>query len=421
MYSIQQQFFRLFRTGSIRQYARAEVMKIRQSYWIENKYIMSGSGSVSASLRAMLNSFYKLQYLQYHQHFVKGLQKDPIRRDHFVFPGENRSVQFAQFVDIALWLLSVVNENEPFSDFDEFDDPGTIVQKLVIEMQKIGYNSTFPETKLIMGYGEATTAALDFLTDQALEKTGFQFEAPEYGTSQHDGGHDGDDDEIADETGMNESMSMSDDDPDVDDSSSERDAKRIKSNVDQVEWKAELDRVSQRLIVPKATIGDKNWRSFLDSSMEHLRMMDEVSKSLEPQLQHISRTVSGDIEQIATKEAIVNQNFRKQIDEFQNEKLQQLKLEKSHEERTERKKELAEKLDQTLKELEEVKKMMDERGNSMTDTTPLVQMRESLQRLRDENKELDIRIGVLDYTITQCMIKNRSSQKCISQENDDEE
>ncbi len=75
--------------------------------------------------------------------------------------------------------------------------------------------------------------------------------------------------------------------------------------------------------------------------------------------------------------------------------MQQRKLEKSHEERTERKKHLAEKLAQTLKELEEVKKMMDEKGNSMTDTTPLVQIRESLQRLKDENKELDIRIGVL--------------------------
>ncbi len=75
--------------------------------------------------------------------------------------------------------------------------------------------------------------------------------------------------------------------------------------------------------------------------------------------------------------------------------MQQLKLEKSHEERTERNKHLAGKLAQTLKELEEVKKMMDEKGNSMTDTTPLVQIRESLQRLKDENKELDIRIGVL--------------------------
>ncbi len=46
-------------------------------------------------------------------------------------------------------------------------------------------------------------------------------------------------------------------------------------------------------------------------------MIDKESTSLEPQLLHISRIVYNDIEQITTKEAIVNENFRDQIDEFQ--------------------------------------------------------------------------------------------------------
>jgi len=44
---------------------------------------------------------------------------------------------------------------------------------------------------------------------------------------------------------------------------------------------------------------------------------------------------------------------------------------------------------------------MESKSSSVTDATPLVDIRAAIQRLRNENKEMDIRIGVLDYELIQ--------------------
>ena len=44
---------------------------------------------------------------------------------------------------------------------------------------------------------------------------------------------------------------------------------------------------------------------------------------------------------------------------------------------------------------------MESKSSSVTDATPLVDIRAAIQRLRKENKEMDIRIGVLDYELIQ--------------------
>ena len=58
-------------------------------------------------------------------------------------------------------------------------------------------------------------------------------------------------------------------------------------------------------------------------------------------------------------------------------------------------------------QLDEVKSTMDERGNSMTDTTPLVKIKKALQRLKREIKEMELRMGVVSHTIMQAKIRSR--------------
>ena len=42
-----------------------------------------------------------------------------------------------------------------------------------------------------------------------------------------------------------------------------------------------------------------------------------------------------------------------------------------------------------------MKKKMDDKASSVTDSSALVEIRTAVERLRNENKELDIRIGIL--------------------------
>ena len=62
-------------------------------------------------------------------------------------------------------------------------------------------------------------------------------------------------------------------------------------------------------------------------------------------------------------------------------------------------------------EIEMVKNEMEERGSSMTDGSPLVNIRKSLARMKGEITGMDIRIGVIEHTMLQARVKNRENLK----------
>jgi len=73
-----------------------------------------------------------------------------------------------------------------------------------------------------------------------------------------------------------------------------------------------------------------------------------------------------------------------------------------------------------------MKKKMESKSSSVTDATTLVDIRAAIQRLKKENKEMDIRIGVLDYQLIQArMTEAKGSQELstshgVSDDNDEE-
>lgn len=66
-------------------------------------------------------------------------------------------------------------------------------------------------------------------------------------------------------------------------------------------------------------------------------------------------------------------------------------------------------------ELDQRKKQIDLKVNSVTDANPLVEIRAAIQRLRKENRELDIRIGMLVsvMVIISGWVKDLDSDTCV--------
>ena len=66
---------------------------------------------------------------------------------------------------------------------------------------------------------------------------------------------------------------------------------------------------------------------------------------------------------------------------------------------------------------------MESKSSSVTDATPLVEIRAAIQRLKKENKEMDIRIGVLDYELIQARMAEANQEYSTSRgiSDDDEE
>ncbi|KAI5607857.1 intraflagellar transport protein 57-like [Silurus asotus] len=60
-------------------------------------------------------------------------------------------------------------------------------------------------------------------------------------------------------------------------------------------------------------------------------------------------------------------------------------------------------------ELEKVKQEMDEKGSSMSDGAPVVKIRQSLTKLKQEIQEMDVRMGVVEHTLLQAKLKEKDN------------
>ena len=68
-------------------------------------------------------------------------------------------------------------------------------------------------------------------------------------------------------------------------------------------------------------------------------------------------------------------------------------------------------LSQIADDLEVIKAEMEERGSSMTDGTPLVNIRRALTRMKQEILTMNVRIGVVEHTVLQAKLKDKSNMQ----------
>ncbi|NXT79291.1 IFT57 protein, partial [Zapornia atra] len=59
--------------------------------------------------------------------------------------------------------------------------------------------------------------------------------------------------------------------------------------------------------------------------------------------------------------------------------------------------------------LERVKQETEEKGSSMTDGAPLVKIKQALTKLKQETIQMDIQIGVMEHTLLQSKLKEKSN------------
>ena len=62
---------------------------------------------------------------------------------------------------------------------------------------------------------------------------------------------------------------------------------------------------------------------------------------------------------------------------------------------------LTNELSEISEELADIKGQMDSRGNSMTDTSPLILIKKALSRIKSEVKQMDLLIGAVEHTLLQ--------------------
>ncbi|XP_058819115.1 intraflagellar transport protein 57 homolog [Topomyia yanbarensis] len=357
----------------------------------------------------------KLKLLNFERLLLKEMKMKQINRYYFLKsfnPGE----QFFMFTSICAWLIRKIGKT--FDQPQEFDDPNMVISRIIRVLQEMDVPTDFQTNKLIQGAGPICIYIMDCLATQALKLTKFQLKRPEC-KKEDDPMVDliENDSEIILEKVEEEQMAGASDESDdegnglfdlnlIDQKSKKIINKEYKvdSLTDSENWRLELERVLPQLKVVVKT-DPRDWRAHLEQ-MRNLRSnIEAATQETGNQLKKLQMDISYVMEKIESREKHLNNDLKELLHTYKgilvefNQIDKQIK--KSDADKTEKEHELS----KITNELENIKVQMEQRGNSMTDGSPLINIKKAIFRIKEEISEMDIKIGVMEHALNSEIIK----------------
>ncbi|KAG5183718.1 intra-flagellar transport protein 57-domain-containing protein [Tribonema minus] len=366
--------------------------------------------------------------LDYENEFCRPKNLLPFTRGYFTIPAENAGLQFRSFQEIAAWLINIATGNDDMFKIDKYDDPTTSVNKIMLALKSLSSGLDFPASRLRQPYGDAVASTLDFLTSRVLSVRNITFGRPLYS-----------EDPIADEAEVDDAADLGEiDDTAIQDDGVEEDPglgafegegagfdeellgtstsqyQVLEGKIDPVEWQKELERVGPKLKLGQATLG-KEWRSHVEQTKTLEAGLHTGMPEANTQLSVISTEVADTLDKLRIKERYINSQNEALKEDMQFQALQvngQLKAAgQAHQACSSSVSELTTKLAELSEEVDELKEAMADRGNKMSEASPLVAMKHSLQQIKDEIKTFDLRIGVVSHTLLATKIRLSKTEK----------
>lgn len=356
----------------------------------------------------------KLKLLDCEKKFCQVRDQPSLQRWCFAMPGRNPSIQFALFLDLCSWLLQQVTDDGNFFKVDKFDDPNTSVNKLMLALRKLDFGLDFAAARLKQAHGEAPVGVLDFLTDKACEKS-FTRTRPEYSGEQEEelaadedadvGGIEDDIEAVEEEEAMFKELVATSPEQDPGYKSQHE---ILKSKIDPIAWQTELERVGPRLRIAQRGTSGKEWRAHVDLTKASEVKLCEVMPVAQKQLEALAERTTRAQNKIGLKENYINKQFETKKEAYATLKQALDAVAKAYEESSDHVSKLTTELAGIADQLDEMKGTMADRGNSMTDTSPLVQIKQALKQIKLEVVAFDLQIGVVGHTLMQQKLRRGS-------------
>ncbi|KAK3107866.1 hypothetical protein FSP39_023899, partial [Pinctada imbricata] len=292
-----------------------------------------------------------------------------------------------------------------------------------------GHSIDFPPSKLKQGCGEHTIYVLDRLADEALKNTGFRWGRPEYPEEEMDEENIVEDDAELTLNDVEKNIFQNDlEEEEFEEEEQILDLEGLKrlsqknqqnesskpeeileSTTDAAAWKLEVERVLPQLKVTIRT-DNKDWRIHVEQMHQHKDGIETSLTETKSYLDKLHDEITRTLEKINSREKYINNQLEHLLAEFRAAQEQLSETKERYRQAsggvTERSRMLAE----ISEELERVKMEMEDRGSSMTDGAPLVKIKQSIQSLKKENTQMDIRIGVVEHVLLQAKLKDKTSQ-----------
>ncbi|GAA6229471.1 intraflagellar transport protein 57 homolog [Lates japonicus] len=366
----------------------------------------------------------KLKVLNYEEEVLAKHNMKNLSRHYFVsspYLASNPGEQFYMFTIIAAWLINMAGR--PFAEPQEYDEPNATVSNILAELRAFGVKVDFPPSKLKSGSGEYVCLVLDRLAEEALRRRGFSFRRPNYPTENTEEESVIEDDAELTLSKVEEEMIEEPDDEEenvmdlealklrtthTEAEPSTKPDEILESTVDAAEWNLEVERVLPQLKVTIKT-DNKDWRIHVDQMHQHRDGIKSSLKEANSYLDKLQEDIGKTLEKVSSREKYINNQLEHLIQEYRSVQAKLSEVKERYQQGsggvTERTRILAE----ISEELDKVKQEMEEKGSSMSDGAPVVKIKQSLTKLKMEIVQMDVRIGVVQHTLLQAKLKEKSN------------
>ncbi|KAJ3173293.1 Intraflagellar transport protein 57, partial [Geranomyces variabilis] len=369
----------------------------------------------------------------------------PFHRFYFTIPAANPNEQFYHFTTLFSWLLTK-NDGGQFDTPGQFDDPNATVANMVAKLKDLELGggggggggdaiTNIPLNKLKQGHGDGVLAVLLALVDGALWKSGSfaGFQRALHKVDEYAEEAEVDEDAEVTAEGVEEEQEEEEedgvvvvvgkrakrggDDEGVDDDRDEvyvgagagaggapagGDARTKAEDagpkkVDLTDWRLEVERVTPLLRV-QIPNDNKDWR---------IHLISASLISTRTHLQKLHTEISTQLEKLSSREKYINTQFEQQTDQHRILKDTASELKQKHVAASASVTELTRALSGISEELDAVKATMDDIGSGMTDSKPLVGVKQGVVKLKAEVKQMDLRVGVIQHTLLHAKLKTK--------------
>jgi len=355
----------------------------------------------------------KLKLLNYEEEFVAKLGQRPISRTYFAVPG-SAGEQFFVFSNLLSWLLEICGRR--FEAPLEDDDPNAVVSNIMSEIKPLGLNTDFPPSRLKAGCGDEVCYILNQLASKALEMKRFTWNRPEY--TEEDAQEESIEDEQFDEQIEDEDIDEDYEDEIMLDIGEVNTASQdtievqkqedlLESSTDALEWKMEVERVMPSLKVHLRS--DKDWRTHLDQMLENRKNMSTSLAASKTQLDQMHQEITRTLEKITSREKYINSQMEGPIAEYRRLKDRLAEIEEKYRSAGSTVTDQSRTLAQITEELEAIKAQMDEKGTTMTDSGPLVKIKQAITKVKNELIQMELRIGVLQHVVITAKVNDKTA------------
>ncbi|MEE6470006.1 hypothetical protein FKM82_008841 [Ascaphus truei] len=152
----------------------------------------------------------------------------------------------------------------------------------------------------------------------------------------------------------------------------------------------------------------QDWRIHVDQMHQHKDGIETSFKETKGYLDKLHNEISKTLEKVSSREKYIHNQLEHLVQEYRAAQAQLSEAKERYQQGSGGVTDRTRILYEITEDLEKVKQEMEEKGSSMTDGAPLVKIKQALMKLKQETVQMDIRIGVVEHTLLQSKLKEKS-------------